>query len=246
MYSFYGGRPGNSFIIIKSFDTVSDMVAAFQNGPNYTDGHYDEYVIINTIDKNSADNGKIYRRGYDFQNAEGGAEYIGTIVGPSGNAPMVQMTTEADVQQKKQQYNNNPAYTQRFNQGSDTLTNHGLVPGKQGDTFHDKISWTCCSIRDTNGTDTIAYIGFTIPYPVIELQAQTGSPYSQATATKVAELEEHPFYDIDASVNGISRSICKIEIVRVRGMGFFIELEKNNRPLFCLMINEHIIKMKLL
>lgn len=195
MYSFYGGRPGNSFIIIKNFPTVQDMVTAFSGGPNYTDVHYDEYVIINTQDKNSEDNGKIYRRGYEYTNSQGGAEYIGTIVGPSGNAPMVQMTTEAGVRQKQQQYEDDPAYTQRFNQGSYTLTNYSLVPGKQGNTFHDEISWTCCSIRDINGVDTTAYIGFTIPYPVIELQAQTGSPYSQATATKAAELEEHPFYD---------------------------------------------------
>ena len=148
MYSFYGGRPGNSFIIIKSFETVSDMVTAFQQGPNYTDVHYDEYVIINTIDKNSEDNGKIYRRGYDFQNAEGGAEYIGTIVGPAGGAPEVQMTTEAEVAHIYQQYKDNQEFDKRFSSNSYTLTNHGLVPGKQGDTFHDEISWRCCSLRD--------------------------------------------------------------------------------------------------
>jgi len=40
------------------------------------------------------------------------------------------MTTEADVRQKQQQYENDSAYTQRFNQGSYTLTNYSLVPGK--------------------------------------------------------------------------------------------------------------------
>ena len=194
MYSFYGGRPGNSFIIIKSFDTVSDMVTAFQKGPSYTDVHYDEYVIINTTDKNSADNGKIYRRGYDFQNAEGGAEYIGTIVGPSGNAPMVQMTTEAGVRQKQQQYEDDPAYTQRFNQGHYTLTNYSLVPGKQEDTFHDEISWTCCSIRDTNGVDTTAYIGFTIPYPVIDFTLRKVDPYTSLAANRIDD-GTHPFYE---------------------------------------------------
>ena len=45
--------------------------------------------MINTVNKNDPDNGKIYRRGYDFNNDMGGAEFIGTIVGPAGKAPMI-------------------------------------------------------------------------------------------------------------------------------------------------------------
>ena len=159
MYSFYGGRPGNSFIIIKNFPTVQDMVDDFKKGPNYTDVHYDEYVIINTQDKNSEDNGKIYRRGYEYTNSQGGAEYIGTIVGPAGGSPEVQMTTEADVEQKYQQYKDNQGFDTRFSNGSYTLTNHSLVPGKQGNDFHDEISWHCCSLRDAETkTNTIKII----------------------------------------------------------------------------------------
>ena len=66
MYSFYGGRPGNSFIIVTTFRSVQDMIDAFKQGPNYTAVHYDEYVMINTVDKNDPDNGKIFRRGYNF------------------------------------------------------------------------------------------------------------------------------------------------------------------------------------
>lgn len=195
MYSFYGGRPGNSFIIIKSFETVSDMVAAFKDGPNYTDVHYDEYVIINTIDKNSEDNGKIYRRGYDFQNAEGGAEYIGTIVGPAGGAPEVQMTTEAEVAHIYQQYKDNQEFDKRFSSNSYTLTNHGLVPGKQEDTFHDEISWRCCSLRDAETkTNTVAYIGFTIPYPVIDFTLRKVDPYTSLVANRIDD-GTHPFYE---------------------------------------------------
>jgi len=73
MYSFYGGRPGNSFVIITTYRSISDMVANFKKGPDYTAVHYDEYVMINTVNKNDPDNGKIYRRGYDFKNDMGGA-----------------------------------------------------------------------------------------------------------------------------------------------------------------------------
>jgi hypothetical protein len=45
--------------------------------------------MINTAKKNDPDNGKIYRRGYEFNNSMGGAEFIGTIVGPAGHAPLL-------------------------------------------------------------------------------------------------------------------------------------------------------------
>ena len=79
MYSFYGGRPGNSFNIVTNFSTVAEMVAAFKQGPNYTTVHYDQHVIINTSDGTDVDNGKIYRRGYNYTNSMGGAEYVGKI-----------------------------------------------------------------------------------------------------------------------------------------------------------------------
>jgi len=92
MYSFYGGRPGNSFIIITTFGSIADMVAEFSKGPAYTDVHYDEHILINTTNKNDPDNGKIFRRGYNYTDELGGAEYIGQIVGPSGPAPNLSLT----------------------------------------------------------------------------------------------------------------------------------------------------------
>ena len=71
MYSFYGGRPGNSFIIVTTYKSVADMVKEFKKGPNCTAVHYDQHVMINTVNKNDKDNGKIYRRGYDFNNEMG-------------------------------------------------------------------------------------------------------------------------------------------------------------------------------
>ena len=70
MYSFYGGKQGRTYKITSHFDSIYDMVQAFQNGGNYTDVNYDEYVIIDTIlrknQKNNAENGILYCRGYDF------------------------------------------------------------------------------------------------------------------------------------------------------------------------------------
>ena len=80
--SFYGGRQGTPFIIAKSFSTVAAMEAAFSD-PNYKEVAYNEYVIIDTVNKNDPTNGEIYRRIVE----EPGYEKIGQIVGPSGPAP---------------------------------------------------------------------------------------------------------------------------------------------------------------
>lgn len=70
MESFYGGKQGRSYKIVAHFDNIKDMVTAFREGGSYTDVAYDEYVIIDTIlrknEKNNAENGILYRRGYDY------------------------------------------------------------------------------------------------------------------------------------------------------------------------------------
>ena len=197
MYSFYGGRPGNSFIIITTYRSIADMVAKFKQGPSYTAVHYDEHVMINTVNKNDPDNGRVYRRGYDFTNTMGGAEYIGTIVGPAGKAPMLEMTTVADVRSKHA----SEGYDERFSSGQYSPTGGNLVPGKTGSgTFNDAITWACCSIRNENDEDATAYIGFTFPYTVIDYETSWIEPYvagryaDTSSATRVDD-ETHPFFE---------------------------------------------------
>ena len=70
MESFYGGKQGRSYKIVQHFDSVYDMVTAFNQGGSYTDVGYDEYVIIDTIINRNArtdlENGLLYRRGYNY------------------------------------------------------------------------------------------------------------------------------------------------------------------------------------
>ena len=40
MESFYGGKSGASFVVVKSFSSVEEMVKNFQKGPEYSDVHY--------------------------------------------------------------------------------------------------------------------------------------------------------------------------------------------------------------
>lgn len=70
MESFYGGKQGHSYKIVAHYNSIYDMVQAFQGGGAYTAVNYDEYVIIDTViernQKNNLENGILYRRGYNF------------------------------------------------------------------------------------------------------------------------------------------------------------------------------------
>ena len=72
--SFYGGRRGASFIIVKEYESIAAMIECFQQGGAYRTVNYDEYVLINTVNLNDKDNGKVFRRGYEYNNEMGGAE----------------------------------------------------------------------------------------------------------------------------------------------------------------------------
>ena len=240
--SFYGGQKGASFVIVKTYPDIFSMCTDFAKGGDFKAVGYDEYVIINTFNKNHPDNGKIFRRGYDYNSERtiecyrvydnethqeiingteeqylncyyrieenypaGGAEYIGTVVGPAGEAPTLIMTTYAEAENKQ------------GTEGFETQKSHGeyapttdLVPGKYDDgnnnvSYNDSIKWYCTSIRASNGEDTLAYLGFIIPYPVIEYNAATVSPYYHRTNSTSSFINEnlidrdddgtHPFYE---------------------------------------------------
>ena len=113
MSSYYGGKPGGAFNIVKTFASIEAMANEFKKGPQYKDVNFDEYVLINTVNKNNPENGQLFKRGYDYQTKttlknykeiistdgkkiytetsiiSGGAIYVGTIVGPAGRAPLL-------------------------------------------------------------------------------------------------------------------------------------------------------------
>lgn len=105
MDSLYSGRPGVSFVLKARFDSVEDMVKAFQDGPNYKTVWYSEYCIIDTPNKNDKTNGQIYQRGLDYHakdadgNPTGGAIYVGQIVGPESGTPLFQLGTIPEVEE---------------------------------------------------------------------------------------------------------------------------------------------------
>lgn len=203
MYSFYGGRPGNSFTIVASFPNVQTMVEQFKQGPAYTEVHYDEHVIINTEDKNNPTNGQIYRRGYDYNNDMGGAELIGTIVGPAGKAPLLTMDDYKTIDNMQGTEglidDENGHYISMKTKGqlavpSEQNEASGLVPGKQGEEFNDTIKWVSYSFRDPQGKDTIAHVGFQIPYPVIDFET-INTDFWESLEIERTDNKTHPFYE---------------------------------------------------
>lgn len=97
MDSFYGGKQGVSFVIKASFKSIDDMVASFKRNEDKV--WFGEYCLIDTVNKNDKDNGKIFRRGIgsSTSSALGGAEFIGQIVGPSSGTPLFQFDTLDNV-----------------------------------------------------------------------------------------------------------------------------------------------------
>lgn len=206
--SFYGGRRGASFVIVKRYSTIKEMVDAFQQGGAYKTVNYDEYVLIDTVNKNDKDNGKIYRRGYDYNNAVGGAIFEGQIVGPSGPAPHTIMTTIDDVNKITtiDGLVDEEGNTYRRTTGKYAPATN-LVPGAKGtvgnrvfDDSTDSIQWAAVSVRDANSYESTVHIGFKIPYPIIDFSTESVSTYKDgnyadtSAATRVDD-GKHPFFE---------------------------------------------------
>lgn len=261
--SFYGGRRGASFVIVKNYLDIPSMTEDFKEGNSFKDVAFDEYVMINNPRKNHPDNGKIFRRGYDYnsnrkidayvllkqgqivynatqndyetlkyeENGQPknyqissqrvsieahGAEYIGCIIGPAGKAPLLTMGAYDAVREMAES-----TFEERRSNGlySPDNINPGLIPGKEGNDFHDSIEWCCVSIRnDQYGDDTQAYIGFKFPYLVTQMQTSQVEPYDtngdiadMSNISRVLGTNEtistHPYYnkwhlDIPKGVKG--------------------------------------------
>ena len=261
MNSFYGGRQGASFVIVKNYIDVLSMVTDFSQGNDFTEVKFDEYVLINNPYKNHPDNGKIFRRGYDYasnrildsvtllcdnegnpypvenvsyQNVKDndqflkksipayGAEYIGSIIGPAGNAPLLSVVPYGVAQEKSGNFKEKKVKGS-FNPISDTYgvydpigkkwsenenANPGLIPGKYEQNneikYNDSIQWYSTSIRnDKYGEDTQAFIGFKFPYLVTQMQTSWVEPYN--TNGNIADMSDifrapdddgsHPYYN---------------------------------------------------
>lgn len=232
--SFYGGRRGAAFVIAKNYPDIPSMVADFKDGGDFLEVKYDEYVLINTVNKNHPDNGKLFRRGLDYNSERtisgfqaedpdgkpiingtvedyqyasyiahdfeaGGAIYIGTIVGPSGRAPQLEIHSYSDVSDETI-----PEGTDGY-KNSGSISTEDLLPGKievnDTNVYNDNIEWCCVSVRTPDNNDTRTKIGFKVPYPVIDFTLDYISSYDSEgnriddIQTSRVDQESHPFYE---------------------------------------------------
>ena len=175
--SLYASHEGVSFVIKASFSSVDKMKQKFSQGGNFTEVWYGEYCLISTKNKNHPDNGKIFRRGLDYQNTQtAGSIYVGQIVGPSSGTPFFQVDTIDNVEAlstEKLEDNTYRRYPVSQNTDGTVVTNwkqdangnwhdaggalkkdfkfniqnRTLIPGKSGETFNDDIEYTWVNIR---------------------------------------------------------------------------------------------------
>ena len=246
MEGFYGGQPGSSFVLKAAFKTIAEMQAAFKQGADYTKVWYGEYCLIDTENKNDITNGSIYRRTANYNATNGGAEYIGRIIGPASGTPYFDLGDYAGIKSNvidaEVDVDSTPVYYYKDSKGNAIRTkptsveniytgkyntSNALKPGKYINTdgsaaYNDTIDWKWVNVRKNNtNDDSIFYVGFEIPYTVIDLQTTQVTAYDPPAITEIEDKDSdgnviiHPFYkkwniDIPKGIKGDSLQNLKV------------------------------------
>lgn len=173
---------------------LESMVDCFKKGGETTsEVGYGEYVIIDTLlnlnDPSSVDNGKVFRRGMNYDSDLGGAEYIGQIVGPKGDTPILEMNTIEEILSRGGRHE---FYT---------VANDSLVPGidyEESDPskkYNDSIEygWSDIYVNVDPERHIKKYvgsmIGFRFPYLVPEFKTNGRSAYYEVGDERPAGKE---------------------------------------------------------
>ena len=238
MESFYGGRPGSSFIIVKTFETIEEMTQAFQGGTGYNQVYFDEYVNIYNINQpNYKYNGNVYRRGYDINNGLGGAQYVGNITGPAGPSTTIELypyekisPDNTDIEENTNLYTNNENDNSNdyniMKINNESIDAFDFIPGAQQEengtftNFIDNIFFRYYFVKDTENRNQIMRIGFKIPYPVFKFQVERIDANKNPTIEKV-DNGEHKFFHswkigLPIAVKG--DSITKLSVLTVKNI----------------------------
>ena len=60
------------------------------------------------------------------------------------------------------------------------------------------------------------------------------------------EIDDQPIKEIDICLHKVCKSICKIQCKNWTWTGFLIKLYKEEKELFCLMTNEHVVTKEMI
>lgn len=196
MESFYGGKKGNSFALVKTYDSISDMYNDFIS-PD-CEVSYGEYVLISSpYNKLTNENGRLYKRGYDKDLTEtvradntdingdyvyydvptGGGIYIGTIAGPAGQPSRLSVAGYDEITDLINQYSDSQQYVSGT--GEFTYKNNSLID--KGDVI--KYAFINILNPDDN-TDCVTKVGFQFPVPRFSINyVTTLDPQRDATVS---------------------------------------------------------------
>ena len=194
-YHFHdGSEVRNGTEVYFKDEWAQGMMQFFAKGADtIAEVGYGEYVIIDTIgglhNYNAIENGIVYRRGMNYQQLPGidtikepgaGAEYIGQIIGPQGDSPIVNMDTISNIKADK-----------NFDSANSGEGVSELVSGKTNDTI--KYAWV--EMIDDIGNITGIKLGFTFPYTVFNFTAKRTDAYTNPKFTRLTKIDGNkPFY----------------------------------------------------
>ena len=184
-FAAWGGHDNDGSLIAEDQayvfypELAQGMVQFFEQGAKTaSEVNYGAYVIIDTIlnmaSSNDPDNGKIFRRGMDINSVDGlaGAEYIGQIIGPQGEASELGINTYDSI-----------LALNSYNESTYNSANDSIVPGsyKIGATrfYEDEIKYAWATIKDAFGNVIGCQLGFKFPTLVDDYEARSLSPYQQ-------------------------------------------------------------------
>ena len=203
-------------------EAAEGMVQCFADGGNTVDKvNYGEYVIIDCPDKRNPDNGKVFRRGMNFSGDLAGAEYIGQICGPKGDAPEISIDHYNDIEGTNINL---------------TVENNDLIPGYDpekagGSPYNDEIKYIYTNFKDQYDNIIGVVVGFQLPYLVVDYEAESIDPYYTGDLVfKDSEFVDedghwmHPFYQkwqmrIPKGIHGVNSTNIEIIPTKTRPEG---------------------------
>lgn len=169
MQSFYGGRRGQSFELVRTYPSIVAMSQDFAS-PNCT-VYYGQYV---TIDSKDSDRGKIFKRTGNLGNGLSGAVLVGTLPNQEGISSSLVIKAYNSIQD-----------------GEDlTLSpaNEDLIDGSiQEDSLG--IRYKVIDNPETNQAET--QLGLKLPYNVINWYID---PRPSAKQIQIEEEYKKPFH----------------------------------------------------
>ena len=206
IYDVDNNRIVNNIKVVLEGKPAEYMTDCFQQGnATISEVSYGEYVLINTSDINHPDNGKVFRRGFDYLNPEKlyGAEYIGQFIGPQGESPKIKFDSYNGEIDTKGSYSTE---TKDLIPGATLITddNNNII-GVDENKFNDFINYSWENLKDEVGNIYECKVGFQFPYHVFNLHASSVSPYynrdkdndknfTNLFLMKQEDDKEHPYY----------------------------------------------------